>query len=47
MPAKMLKQEFASYLYGTKHIVRIESFVETVYLETYILIEDGSIDNCI
>ena len=47
MPAKMLKQEFASYLYSTEHIVRIESFVETVYLETYILIEDGSIDNCI
>ena len=43
----MLKQEFASYLYSTEYIVRIESFVETVYLETYILIEDGSIDNCI
>ena len=47
MPAKMLKQEFTSYLYSTEYMVRIESCVESVFLETYILIEDGSIDNCI
>lgn len=47
MPAKMLKQEFTSYVYSTEYMVRIESCVESVFLETYILIEDGSIDNCI
>ena len=43
----MLKQDFTSYLYSTEYMERIESCVESVFHETYILIEDGSIDNCI